>query len=122
MKVTLTAVNRTERVSKKTGKPFTSLGIKTQEHGDKWLSGFDGKQTRNWKDGDTVDIDVEQKGDYLNFSVPKVPEGMSVPSEDMMFIRNVLGRIVAQLDAIEEELKMKPKVDNYPQDNGEPVF
>lgn len=113
MKVTLTAVNRKDRVSK-AGKPYVSLGIKTQEHADKWLSGFEGKQTKNWKVGDTVEIEVEQKGKYLNFSVPKLPEGYSFQNEDMVFIKTVLGRIVGKLEGIEENLGMKPKVDNYP--------
>ncbi len=71
-KVKLTMVNRKERISTKTGKPFTSLGIKTEEYGDKWLSGFDNAATRNWKDGDTVEIVVESKGEYLNFKLPEV--------------------------------------------------
>lgn len=53
------------------GRPYTSLRIKSNEHGDKWLSGFDNPQTQNWKEGDTVEVEVTQKGEYLNFSVPK---------------------------------------------------
>lgn len=77
MQVTLTALTRKQRTSSRTGKPFTSLGIKTQEHGEKWLSGFDNAQTKDWKQGDTVEIEVEQKGDYLNFSVPKSDRPMT---------------------------------------------
>lgn len=70
MQVKIVRMNKTERVSKNTGRPFTSLGLMTEEHGEKWLSGFAGKDTADWKVGDTVDIEVEQKGDYLNFKVP----------------------------------------------------
>lgn len=76
-KVTLTFVGRYDTkkdgtpLLTKAGKPYTSLRIKCNEHGDKYLSGFDGSQTKDWKIGDTVDIEVEEKGEYLNFSVPK---------------------------------------------------
>lgn len=65
--VTIEALSRKERVSK-TGRPFTSLGLKTKQHGAKWLSGFDSATTKNWKVGDTVEIEIEQKGEYLNFT------------------------------------------------------
>lgn len=76
-KITLTFVGRyttkkdgTPLVGK-TGKPYTSLRIKCNEYGDSYLSGFDGAATRDWKEGDTVEIETEKKGEYLNFSVPK---------------------------------------------------
>ena len=121
MKVTITRISKKEKVSAK-GKPFTSLGLQTQEHGDKWLSGFDGKETRNWKIGDTVEIEVEQNGEYLNFTVPKLPQGYNLVNEDIVFIKITLGRIVAKLEAIEEVLEMKPKPDSYPKFTGEPNF
>ena len=72
MKVKLEKIYLKERMSAKTGKPFISMSIKTSEHGDKWLSGFKGAENAHWNEGDVVDIIVEQKGEYLNFSVPKV--------------------------------------------------
>lgn len=100
MQVTLTAVNRKERVSSRTGKPFISLGIKTNEHGEKWLSGFDSKETKEWKSGDKVEIEVEQKGEYLNFSVPKKADmGPAANNAGLAEIKNIL-----RLD-IEERLK-----------------
>jgi len=71
MKVTLTAINKKERISTKTGKPFISLGIKTEQFGDKWLSGFENEQNQNWQKGDEVEIETQTKGEYLNFTVPK---------------------------------------------------
>lgn len=44
-----------------------NVAIKTNQHGDKWLSTFKVDGTEDWKDGDTVNIEVQQKGDYLNF-------------------------------------------------------
>lgn len=73
--VTLTFVKSTERVSAKTNKPFTSLSIKTKEHGDTYLSGFGNKANKDWKAGDVVEIEVkevEKDGKkYLNFDMPK---------------------------------------------------
>ena len=77
--VTITAVSRKEKVSTRTNKPFTSLGLKTREHGEKWLSGFGNASNAGWKVGDTVDIEVEQKGDFLNFSTPKNANGTEKP-------------------------------------------
>lgn len=71
MQVHITAVNRTQRTSKRTGKPFTSLGIKTQEHGERWLSGFNNADTAHWEAGSIVEIEVEPKGEYLNFTIQK---------------------------------------------------
>lgn len=55
----------------KTGKPYTSLRIKCNEYGDKYLSGFDNASTKDWKEGMTIEAEIEEKGEYLNFSVPK---------------------------------------------------
>lgn len=108
MKVTLTKVYRSTTnkdgspLMSKAGKPYTRLSIKTDTHGDKYLSGFDGKQTASWKEGDSVDIDVEQKGEYLNFSVPKLPEGYTFPTqlqEELSIIKTMLGRIIGILEA-----------------------
>jgi hypothetical protein len=74
MKVHLTQVYRAsankkgeQYISKKTGKPYERLSIKTQEHGDKWLSGFGSSWNADWQEGDEVDIVIKESGDYLNF-------------------------------------------------------
>lgn len=85
------------------GRPFTSLRIKTAEHGDKILSGFENPQNKDWKVGDTVEIDVEQNGEYWNFSTPKLPKGYSLPSqtqEDIAFLKIAVGRCIAKLDEL----------------------
>lgn len=69
--VTLTSVTRTPRLSKKTGKPFTSLTLRCKEYGERFLSGFGNDRNASWEPGHSVDIIVEQKGEYLNFSMPK---------------------------------------------------
>jgi len=52
----------------KDGRPYERVAIKTQEYGDKYISGFSGDFNRNWQIGDKVKVLVEQKGEYLNFS------------------------------------------------------
>lgn len=51
----------------KDGRPYSRIGIQTDVHGAMWLSGFAGEQTKYWKEGDTVHIEVEENGQYLNF-------------------------------------------------------
>lgn len=74
--VTLTRVYTSDKkkdgtplISKK-GKPYTKLSIQTSEYGAAWLSGFQNKSNSGWKEGDKVEIIVEKKGEYLNFSMP----------------------------------------------------
>lgn len=102
MKVTIVAVNRKERMSNRTGKPFTSLGIRTQEHGEKWLSGFGNKDNSTWKNGDVVEIDIEQKGEYLNFTVPKKADmGPAANNAATAEIKNILTiGVITRLDKI----------------------
>jgi hypothetical protein len=64
-KVTITRVYRGEQQTKKGLLP--KIGIKTTAHGDKWLSSFQVPGTESWKEGDEVDIDIEENGQYLNF-------------------------------------------------------
>ena len=71
MEVTLTKIFDKNKTSERTGKAYVSRSIKTNEHGDKWISGFKGKENEGWREGDTVEVEIETKGEYLNFSVPK---------------------------------------------------
>src|ERR1700687_3657973 len=89
-KVKITNVSRKERISNKTGKPFTSLGLQTEEYGEKWMSGFNNTQTANWKAGDTVEIEVEQKGEYLNFNVPRKDSGPAANTPATAELKNIL--------------------------------
>lgn len=101
-KLTLTRVKRTQRTSSKTGRPFTSLGIQCKEYGDKWLSGFDGKETQDWVEGSVVEVEIEKKGDYVNFSVPK----SSHQKFDGGITKDDIALINRKLDAIFTEQKM----------------
>ena len=80
----------------KAGKPYKKLAIKTTEHGDKWLSGFQNKDNENWKEGDVVDIIVKQNGEYLNFDVPKTEDKLamrvSALEVEVMNLRNMFAK------------------------------
>lgn len=81
-KLTLTFVNRTERTSTRTNKPYTSLSLKAKEYGENYLSGFGNKDNANWKVGDEVEVlevkEVQKDGKtYYNFDMPKSNGGVS---------------------------------------------
>jgi len=57
----------------KAGKPYASVLVQFDEYKDgkgnyKWISGFGNKSTWAWKVGDDVAPNIEEKGQYLNFS------------------------------------------------------
>ena len=66
--VNITRVFRGEQETKYGLK--AKVSIKTEEHGDKWLSTFNTAGTEAWTDGMEVNIDITEKGDFLNFKVP----------------------------------------------------
>ena len=114
MEVTLTQVNRyttkkdgSPLITSK-GRPYTSVRIKTQEHGDLMISGFGNQDNAQWKAGDKVDITVEQKGEYLNFSMPT--QVKNAPSDAIvarlenfitMKMEPMMTRMEAALDRLE---------------------
>jgi hypothetical protein len=77
MEVTITRITKFDKdrngipLSTKTGKRYTSLRFQCNEYGSRWVSGFENHDNKDWKEGDTVDVNIEEKGDYLNFSMPK---------------------------------------------------
>ena len=72
-KVTITKVFRGKQSTKYGEKD--KVAIKTVEHGEeKWISSFKTQGTENWKEGDVVEINVEERNGYLNFSLQDSPE------------------------------------------------
>lgn len=76
MKLNLTYIDRKERTSARTNKPFTSVTIKAKEYGEKFLSGFGNKENSSWQVGQEVEVasvnEVSKDGKiYLNFEMPK---------------------------------------------------
>ena len=104
MQITITAISRKPRVSKK-GKPFTSVGLKTVEYGERWLSGFGNESNANWKKGDRIDVELEDTGQYLNFTMPeKEDAGPAANNAATAEIKNILLlKVVPMLEAIHKE-------------------
>ncbi len=97
----------------KDGRNYTRLviGIEGQT---KTLSGFDSKDTADWVVGNEVEIEIEEKGEYLNFKVPKKD---AVNGKVLETIQNNLlkqGMVINQMfEAIRQIQKVVVK-DDYP--------
>lgn len=90
----------------KDGRPYTSVRIQTQEHGERWLSGFENAISRNWKEGDTVEAEVEEKGEYMNFRTLKPEDKVNEKLEKVL---NKLVGLSMKLDAIYNAIRPKEK-------------
>lgn len=106
MKVTITQIARNNKTSK-AGKPYVSLGIKCNEYGDKFINGFGNKGNEHWKVGDTVEVEIEQKGEYLNFSMPTHTKTAEASNEQMALINRKLDAIWTKLGVIEGALNTR---------------
>jgi len=89
-------------------KPYTSIRIKTDRHGDKFLSGFGDKDNAGWNVGDEIEIEVKQEGEYLNFKTPKKSSGVDAGKVEeilngQLTIKLMLRKIMVALK-IEDEM------------------
>lgn len=113
-KVTLTKIYTTDKdkagnpLMSKTGKPYTRMSIKTEEYGDKYISGFKNKANESWKEGDTVEVIIEEKGEYLNFSMPKEEDKQA---EIFAKLHYKVTSVELRLGIIEEHLGIKSSED-----------
>lgn len=91
------------------GVPFTSVRIEIPEHPGKLVSGFENADTKNWVVGSEVDIEVEQKGEYLNFRVAKKEDKVLDNTETIL---NRLVGIKIDIEILKAALVLatKPKV------------
>jgi len=66
--ITIKKINHEAKVGQ-SGKSFESCRILTtnSQGQDVWLSGFGSPITHTWENGDSVDVDLEQRGQYWNF-------------------------------------------------------
>lgn len=76
-RITITQIGRYDKnkegnvLTTKDGRPYQKLLLKSEEHGDNWISGFSGDWNKEWKVGDVVEAEIEHKGIYLNLKSPK---------------------------------------------------
>lgn len=127
-KLTLTQVTRTQRTSKY-GKPFTSLTIKANEYGQKFLSGFGNKANESWKEGDVVEVEnvVEKPGTnkqgqpvvYLNFEMPKAQASTGFDTKILSEIANGITTLKLQNQKIIDHLSGKSRLDRT--STGQPI-
>lgn len=112
----ITRIYRTDKskdgaplISKK-GKPYTRCSIKVSDpaYEDKWLSGFGGKITDAWTEGDVLelgeDILIEENGQYLNFSVPKKD-----PEAQLSMAQDKIKELEAKLASVVVDEEIDPK-------------
>lgn len=87
----------------KTGKPYTRCLLDSTD--GRTMSGFANPTNRNWHQGDTVEVEVEQNGQYWNFKMPEKKEGGSVNQEQIDRIEKMVVALYkhAGLDVPEEE-------------------
>lgn len=78
-KVTLTSVNISSNNNQgmpyldSQGRPFNRVSITTEEHGQKVMSGisYQDGPIMGFRQGMVVDIEIEEKGQYTNFKLPR---------------------------------------------------
>ncbi len=102
----------------KLGKPYTSIRIKAEKYGDKFISGFGDQVNAAWAVGDEVEVEVEQKGEYLNFRMPKKEDKID---DKLEMILNKLVGISIALETIKANTTVK-KPSSYPQESNETSF
>jgi len=102
--LTITKVYRSNKDKKgnllisQNGNEYTRLAIKTKEYGDRYVSGFGNDKNAGWKVGDIVEVIVEEKGEYLNFSMPK--------EKDLIAER--IDALEKRIEELEERLYQNP--------------
>lgn len=90
----------------KQGKPYKKISIKTAEYPDKWLSGFYSDDMRDWSEGDTKDVIVEQNGDFLNFKLPTKTDGLE---ERVRILEGQIKVLQAFIKGQDEASQMPPE-------------
>jgi len=107
-KLTLVNVYRTttnkegEKLINRNGKPYERVSIKAEEKGDKWISGFGSRSNQNWAEGDVVEVNVVQNGEYLNFETPRSSVSPQALDDLKVKIENIESRL-SKLEMGKEE-------------------
>ena len=102
------------------GRPYTRLLIKTEEHANQWISGFQNKQNYNWKVGDLVNIEIQevQKDGqtYLNFRTQDRIDLLEARIATLEIqIRNLMGSQEAKKEKEQPE-ELPPLDEELPED------
>jgi len=84
-----------EKLINRNGKPYERVYITTEEKGDKWISGFGSRSNQEWKEGDVVEVNVVQNGEYLNFETPRSSVSPQALEDLKMRLENIESRLSA---------------------------
>lgn len=118
--LTLTKVFR-KNIDTKNG-PAVKVGVKAKEYGDTWLSCFENGHTKEWAEGQTVQIvEVKQNGQWHNIILPKNGNGNgngasnSQVMEELKEIKDLLYRILTvqgnKLPEVDIDSELQPDED-----------
>lgn len=123
--IVISEINRYNKTSKSSGKPFVSVAIKTQD--GRSISGFGNKDNQGWQAGDSVEVEIEQKGEYLNFSMPKGTFQKGGTTPDVNRVETKQMEIFNQLQTIGQTLTgmrgvLGDILSKLPKSDGEPDF
>ena len=83
----------------KDGRNYERVAIKTEEYGDKYISGFGNNRNKNWQVGDEVEIEIEQSGEYLNFRM----QPLAVKYKEFLDLRDRVLNLESRVAQLEGE-------------------
>lgn len=89
-----------------TGRPYTRVVVEDTQ--GRKMSGFGNASNESWKEGDEVEVEIEQKGEYLNFKTPKAGGNGISPEQYQILMREVQAikvNVLAILAAVKKEEK-----------------
>lgn len=75
---------------KNQGQPYEKLLVKAEEHGERWISGFSDDWNLSWQEGDTVDAEVVESGDYLNLRRPSLTDKLKEIDERLAAVEQFI--------------------------------
>jgi len=81
------------------GRNYERVAIKTEEYGDKYISGFGNSRNKSWNIGDEVELEVEQSGEYLNFRM----QPLAVKYKEFLDLRDRVLNLESRVAQLEGE-------------------
>lgn len=85
----------------------TQYGEKTKVgvlHKGTWYSCFEGPQTKTWREGQEIEVEVRQNGNFWNIVFPKGNGFATEKVQEMADVRKELSEIKKSLEVIKQLL------------------
>ena len=130
IKLTITRIGVPKTIQTSRGQAEKNY-LKCEEYGDKFLNFWVNNLTRNWKEGQTIEVDNVEERDYTaNDGTLKKSYDIKIANKEdrvIKLLEEIASRQVIQgmtLQSIVKELQHKPKDEvDYPEEEpGEPSF